>query len=116
MPGMPERDTSPTPFQSQANSINLLDDVLHLQEEMNDAVAHLLTARASTDTCHWRIISKTEVSHHQSEINPAEAIREVKARFATTISDADTTYVTAMRKAEATHSASTSEAEVICTT
>ena len=41
--GMPERNTSPTPFQSQTNSINLLDNVLHLQEEMNDAMVHLLT-------------------------------------------------------------------------
>ena len=78
MPGIPESDTSPTPFQSQANSINLSDDVLHLQEEMNDAMVHLLTARASTDACHWRIISDTELSHHQNEINLAEAIREVR--------------------------------------
>ena len=80
--GMPERDTSPTPFQSQANSINLLDVMLHLQEEMNSAMVHLLTASASTDTCHWRIISETEVSHCQNEINLAEAIREVKASYA----------------------------------
>ena len=52
MLGMLERDTSPTPFQSQATSINLLDNVLHLQEEMNNAMVHLLTARASIDTSH----------------------------------------------------------------
>ena len=116
-PGMPERDTSPTPFDSQANSINLMDDVLHLQEEMNDAMVHLFTARASTDTHCQRIISETEVSHHQNKkINLAEAIREVKARYATMISDAKSAYVTAMRKVEAAHSASTSKAEVIYTT
>ena len=95
-PGMPERDT-----------INLSDDMLHLQGEMNDATVHLLTAKASIDTCHQRIISKTEVSHCQNEINLAEAIKEVKARYTTMIGDAESTCMTAMRKEEATHSAST---------
>ena len=113
---MLERDTSPTPFQSQDNSINLSDDVLYLQEEMNDAMVHLLTARALIDTHHWRIISETEVGHCQNEINLAEAIREVKAKYTTMIGDAESAYATAMRKAEATCSASTSEVEVICTT
>ena len=76
-------------------------------------MVHLLTARASTDTCHQRIISMTEVSHHQNEINLAEAIREVKARYDATISDAKSTYATAIRKAEAACSASTSEVKVI---
>ena len=79
-------------------------------------MVHLLTARALTDTCCWRIILETEVSHCQNEINLAEAIREVKGRYATMISDAKSAYMTAMRKAEATCSASTSEVEVICTT
>ena len=113
---MPERNTSPTHFQSQANSINLSDDVLHLLEEMNDAMVQLLTSRASIDTHHQRIISETEVSHCQNEINLAEAIREVKARYTSLISDTKSTYVTAMRKAEATHSVSTSEVEVISAT
>ena len=113
MQDTPERDTSPTTFQSQANSINLSDDVLHLQEEMNNAIVHLLTARALIDTCHWRIISEKEASHYQNEINLAEAIREVKARYTTSIGDGRSTYTTAMRKAEATCSASTSEVEVI---
>ena len=116
MLGMLERDSSPTPFQSQAKSINLSDDVLHLQEEMNDAMVHLLTARASIDTCWWRIISGTEVSDCQNEINLAEDIREVKARYAIMMADAESTYVTVMRKVEAAHSASTSEAEVILAT
>ena len=75
-------------------------------------MVHLLTTRALTDTHHQRIISETEVSHHQNEINLAEAIREVKAMYAATISDAESAYVTAMRKADAAHSASTSEVEV----
>ena len=109
---MPEWDTSLTPFQSPANSINLSDDVLHLQEEMNNATV-LLTARALIDNHHQRIISKTEVSHYQNEINLTETIRAVKARYTTTIGDAESTYMTGMRKVEAAHSASTSKAEVI---
>ena len=116
MPGMLERDTRPTPFQSQANSISLWNDVLHLQEEMNDAMVHLLTARASIDAHCQRIISETEVSHCQNEINLAETIREVKVRHAAAISDAKSAYMTAMRKVDAMHSASTSEVEIICAT
>ena len=107
---MPERDTSPTPFQSQANSINLSDNVLHLQEEMNDAMVHLLTGRASIDNHCWRIISEREVSHCQNKSNLTvshcqnksnltEASREVKARYAIMIGDDKSTYLTAMRKA-----------------
>ena len=55
--GTPERDSSHTPFQLQANSITLPDNVLHLQEEMNNAMVHLLTIRASIDACQWRIMS-----------------------------------------------------------
>ena len=83
---------------------------------MKNAIVHLLTARTSVDTRHQRIISETKVGHCQNEINTAEAIREVKARYASTIGDAESAYMTPMRKAEATHSASTSEVEVICAT
>ena len=113
MLGIPERDTSPTPIQSQANSIYLLDNVLHLQEEMNDVTVHLLTARALIDTHCWSIISEAKVSHCQNEINLAETIREVKAKYTAMIGDAESAYATPMRKAEAAHSASTSEVEVI---
>ena len=64
-------------------------------------MVHLFTARASIDTHCWRIISETEVSHYQNKIHLAEAIREVKARYATTNSDAKSAYTTAMRKVEA---------------
>ena len=47
--GTLERDTSHTPFLPPAKSVNLLDGVLHLQEEMNDAMVHLLSTRAAID-------------------------------------------------------------------
>ena len=114
--GIPERESSPTPFQMQANSITLPDDVLHLQEEMNAAMVHLLTIRASVDAHCQRIISETEVTHCQNEIKTSEAIREVKAHYATAISDAKSASATAMRKADAACSASTSKMEAVHTT
>ena len=111
MPGSPERDSSPTPFQLQVNSITLPDDVLHLQEKMNDAMVHLFTVRASIDTHWWRIMSETEVTHCQNEIKTSEAIREVKASYVATLGDTEATNTTAMRKTETTHSTSTSEVE-----
>ena len=51
-PGTLERNSTPNPPKSQANSITLPDDVLHLQEEINDAMVHLLTFKASVDA-HW---------------------------------------------------------------
>ena len=108
-----ERDTNPTPFPLLANSINLLDNVLHLQEEMNNVMVYLLSTRAAIDTYHQWVISETEVSHCQNEIDTLEAIRKVKAWYATMIGDAEAAYGTAMRKVEAVHSASTSKAEVI---
>ena len=111
MPGTPERDSSPTPFQSQANSITLPDNVLHLQEEMNEAKVHLLNIRALVDAHQQRIISEMKVAHYKNEIKTSEAIREVKAHYAAALSDAESAYGTAMRKVEAAHSAFTSEVE-----
>ena len=111
--GTLEMDTSPTPLPLLANSINLLDNVLHLQEEMNDTVVHLLSTRATIDMCHQQVISETEVGHCQNEIYTSEAIREIKAWYATMIGDAKAAYRTTMRKVEAVHLASTSEVEVI---
>ena len=70
-----------------ANSINLSVDVLYLQEEMNSAMVHLLSARATMDMCYQWVIWETEIGHHQNEINTSEAIREIKAQYATTIRD-----------------------------
>ena len=75
-------------------------------------MVHLLSARATMDThCQW-VISETEVSHCQNEIDTSEAIREIKAQYAAMIRDAEATYGIAIRKAEAVHLASTSKAEV----
>ena len=100
------------PLPSLANCINLLDNVLHLQEEMIDAMVHLLSNRATMDTCHQQVISETEVSHCQNEIDTSEAIREIKAWYAVMIGDAEAAYRTTIRKAEAIHLASTSKVEV----
>ena len=79
-------------------------------------MVHLLSVRAAIDMCHQWVILETEVSHHQNEINISEAIREVKAQYATTIGDAKAAYRTAMRKVEAVCSGSTSKPEVIWVT
>ena len=70
----PERDTSPTLLPLLAHSINLLDNILHLQEEMNEALVHLLSARTTMETCHQQIISETEVGHCQNKIDTSKAI------------------------------------------
>ena len=49
--GTLERNSTPNPPELQANSITLPDGVLHLQEEMNNAMVHLLTFMASVDAC-----------------------------------------------------------------
>ena len=95
-----ERDTSHTPYPLLANSINLSDDVLHLQEEMNDTMVHLLSSRAAIDMC-------------QNEIDTSKTIRGIKAWYTAAIGDADAAYGTALRKAEAVWLASTSKVEVI---
>ena len=48
--GTLEGNSTPNPPESQAHSITLPDNVLHLQQEMNNAMFHLLTFRASVDT------------------------------------------------------------------
>ena len=80
---------------------------------MNDTMVHLLSARAAIDMCHQQVILQTEVSHCQNEINTSEAIREIKAWYATIIGDTEAVYRTAIMKVEAIHLASTSKAEVI---
>ena len=110
--GTLERDTSPTPLLSLASSINLSVDILHLQEEMNDMMVNLLSARAAMDMCHQQVISETEVSHHQNKIDTSEAIREIKAQYAATNGDTKAIYGTTIRKAETICLASTSKAEV----
>ena len=112
----PERDTSPTPLPLLVHSVNLLDNVLCLQEEMNEALVYLLSARATAEMHHQQIISETEVSHCQNKINTSEAIWEIKALYTTLIADAEAAYGTSIRKAEAVHLASTSKVEVIWAT
>ena len=76
-------------------------------------MVHLLSSRAAIDTHHQRVLSETEVGHHQNEINTSEAIRDIKAWYAAAIRDAEASYGTTLRKAEAVHLASTSKAAVI---
>ena len=113
IPGTPDRSSSPTPLQLQTNSITLPDNVLHLQEEMNDAIVHLLTLKASVDVHQWKLISEMEIAYCQNESKTSEAIKEIKAHYVAALSDAQATHPAAVRDAEATHSSSAREAEVI---
>ena len=107
IPGTPERDSSPTPLQLQANSITLPDNVLHLQEEMNNAMVHLPILKASVDA-HWqKPISKMEIAHCQNETKTSETIKEIEACSMTALSNAKATCVAAIRGVEAAHAAST---------
>ena len=116
IPGTPERDSSPTPFQLQANSITLPDDVLHFQGEMNNTMVHLLTLKASIDAHWWKLISEMEITHCQNETKTSKAIKEIKACHVAALGDAEATHVAATREAEATHSFTAREVEVICIT
>ena len=116
IPGTPERSSSPTPLQLQANSITLSDDVLHLQGEMNNAIVLLLTLKASVDALQRKLISEMEIAHNQNESKTSKAIKEIKAHYTAALSNAEATHVAAVREAEATHSASAREVEVICAT
>ena len=92
-PSTPERGTSPTPLASLANSINLSVDILHLQEEVNDMIVHLLSPRAAMDMHHQWVLWETEVSHCQNEINTSKAIRGIKAQYTSMVGDADAVYL-----------------------
>ena len=108
--GTPERSSSHTPFKLQANAITLLNNVLHLQEEMNDTIVHLLTLKASVDA-HWqKLISEMEITHHQNESKTSEVIKEIKAHYAAALGNAEATHVAVINEAEATYSATTREA------
>ena len=107
----PERSSTPTPPELQAHSITLPDNVLHLQEEMNDTMVHLLTFRASVDAHQQRLISESEIPHHQNETKASKAINGVEAHYMVALHNTMAIYAAAMRKVEATHSASTIEVE-----
>ena len=64
-------------------------------------MVHLLSSRATIDMCHQQVLSETEVGHCQNKIDTSEAIKEIKAWYATAIGDAEAAYRTALRKAEA---------------
>ena len=98
IPGTPERNGSPTPLQLQANSISLPDNVLHLQEEMNDATVNLLTLKASVDAHWWKLISEMEIAHCQNESKTSEAINEIKAHYVAALCNAKATYVVPIRR------------------
>ena len=115
-PGTPERNSTPNPPDSQANSITLPADVLHLEEEMNDVMVHLLTFRASVDA-HWqRLISELEIAHCQNKTKASIAINRVEGHYMAAICNTEAVYAAAMREVEAVCSASTREVETICTT
>ena len=79
----------PNPPELQAHSITMPDNVLHLQEEMNDAMVHILTFRDSVDA-HWqRLISEPEISHYQNETKASKVINGVEAHYAVALHDTE---------------------------
>ena len=116
MPATPERNGTPNPLELQANSITLPDDVLHLQEEMNDAMVHLLTFRALVDAHQQRLISESEIANCQNETKTSKAINGVEAHYTVALHDSEAIYVAAKREAEATCYTFTREAEATRTT
>ena len=105
--GTLERNSTPNPPELQTNSSTLPDDVLHLQGEMNNAMVHLLTFRASVDSHQQRLISESETAHCQNETEALEAITGVEACYMVAHHNTKAVYAAAMREAEATHLAST---------
>ena len=110
MPGTSEATSVPSASHSwassRANSITLPDEVLHLQEEMNNAMSHLLTTWDSLDA-HWQmLISDTKTALHQNEVNATDTIKEVKTHCLGSICEAEALQAVAIREAEATCSIS----------
>ena len=114
--GTPERNSTPNQLELQANSITLPDNVLHLQEEMNDAMVYLLTFRALVDAHQQRLISESEIIHCQNETKASKAITGVEAHYMVALHDTVAIYVAVVREAEAAHLASTREVDATCTT
>ena len=89
----------------------LPDAVLCIQEEMNNAMSHILTLWALLDARQWRLILDIETTLHQNEAKAAKAIKIVKACYAGTIYEAKAMYVMAIREAETNCSTSIMEVE-----
>ena len=102
---------SPSQASLRANSITLLNKVLHLQEEMSNGMSCLLTTWASLDGHQQRLISDTETTFHQNKAKASEAIKEVKDHCVASICEAKALSAVAIRNAETTHSISIMEVE-----
>ena len=76
---------SPSPTSATLEMTNaptiLLDYVLHLQEEMNDAMVQVLTIKATVDTLQQRLILYTEIALHKSEAKASETVKESQAHY-----------------------------------
>ena len=79
----------------------LSDEVLWLQEEMNRALGHLLTTRASIDALCRKQVSDFETAFCQNEAQTTKAIKEMRAHCTTVIWDAKAMCTAAIREAEA---------------
>ena len=115
LPRTPEATSVPSALHSQASPRAIFntpsDEVLHLQEEMNNAMSHLLTLQASLDAHQWRLVSDTETTLHQNEAKASEAIKVVKACYATSILETEALYVSVIKEVEANYSTSIMEME-----
>ena len=114
--GYSEEEQIPNHQDLQTHSITLPDDVLHLQEEMNDAIVHLLTVRTSVNAHQRRLISESQITHCKNETKASETINGLETYYMAALHDTKAVYAAALRKVEATHTASTREVEATCTT
>ena len=107
------REEIPLEFPTSPRALlnTLPDNILHLQQEMNNAMSCILTLQALLDAQQWRLISDIETTLCQNEAKAAEVIKIVKACYAGTIHEAKAMYAMAIREVETNCSTSIMEME-----
>ena len=97
---MPYAPINPSAKSPGADTGTLLQDVCLLQKEMNSAMGHLFTTRASLDT-HWRKqVSDFEMVLHQNEAKATKAIRQAKVHCGSEIREPEACCAADIREAE----------------
>ena len=106
--------TTPPTKTPGADMDTLPEEVILHQEEMNSAMGHSLTTRASIDACWSKQVLGFKIAIHQNEAEATEAIREAKAHCGAAIRETETHHTTTIREAEAHSSTTIMVAEACC--